>query len=127
MKKIGDMYTDIIFTYCTPGKQWDHQSRAEITIPIFDNENNVKEFLNRELFPAIQRLIKIDERRQRDLIKISTAMDWTKFEKLTGLSRADELEFRNGKWFFCKQFGGQTEWSKELMKKYQFGRNSTNW
>lgn len=124
-EKIGDLKVNTILTYCNP-QHGEFQHMVDVWLPIVEGEADVKQYLDREYFPQLQKSMKLGRIRQRDLIKISTAADWTRYEKLTGLSTDSALDYNNGKWFFCNTFGGYTEWSRELMKKYQFGRNSTS-
>ena len=112
MKKID---INVILTFCSY-KEHGSQEVFDISL-IYDKEDkSAKQVLNQSgFFGAISKICEECGRFHSDLVKISTAADWTK----KGLA----FDIGNGKWSFGSWRGQNIVWSDDLANLYGFGKN----
>jgi hypothetical protein len=106
---------NVILTFCSY-KEHGSQEIFDISL-IYDKEDkSAKQMLNQSRF--FDTIVKICEecgREPSDLVKISTAADWTK----NGFA----FDIGGGKWSFGSWRGQNVAWSDDLAKLYSFGKN----
>ena len=115
MKKID---INVILTFCS-FKEYGSQEVFDISL-IFDKEDkSAKQVLNQNgFFDQIMRICLVNGRLPTDLVKISTAANWTK----NGFA----FDIGNGKWSFGSWRGANTAWSDNLARLYGFGKNDNS-
>ncbi len=114
MKKID---IDVILTFCSY-KDNESQELYDVSLNYDKEDKSVKKLLNQSGF--FETIVKICEKCGRlpsDLVKISTAADWTK--------KGFAFDIGNGKWSFGSWRGENTAWSDRLVKQYGFGTNDS--
>ena len=57
-EKIGDLKVNTILTYCNP-QHGEFQHMVDVWIPIVEGEADVKQYLDREYFPQLQKSMKL--------------------------------------------------------------------
>ena len=112
MKKID---INVILTFCSY-KEHGSQEVFDISL-IYDKEDkSAKQVLNQSgFFGAIAKICEECGRLPSDLVKISTAANWTK----KGLA----FDIGGGKWSFGYWRGENVVWSDDLANLYGFGEN----
>lgn len=112
---------DVILTFNTcEGYMNSSQEFLSIKISFSKSDSDFIALLNKKLFPKIQKYCVKFNRSSRELIKISTASNWSDFERVTG--RKSPTSFGHScKWHFGL---GRTDldiWEVCLMETYRFG------
>ena len=112
MKKID---INVILTFCSY-KEHGSQEVFDISL-IYDKEDkSAKQVLNQSgFFGAIAKICSECGRLPTDLVKISTAADWTK--------KGFAFDIGGGKWSFGCWRGENVVWSDDLANLYGFGEN----
>lgn len=114
------MYVNVILTFNTGDAYGDRQEFFNLNIPVSRSEKNVFDFLTKKFFKRVASKCKTLNRRVEDLIKISTASDWTLFEEVTGLEPLCDLG-HPCKWYFGTNRNDLDRWELMLMEKFRFG------
>jgi hypothetical protein len=106
---------NVILTFCSY-KEHGSQEVFDISL-IYDKEDkSAKQMLNQSgFFGAIAKKCEECGRLPSDLVKISTAANWTK----NGFA----FDIGGGKWSFGSWRGQNVAWSDSLAKLYGFGKN----
>ena len=106
---------NVILTFCSY-KAHGSQEVFDISL-IYDKEDkSAKQMLNQSgFFGAIAKICEECGRLPSDLVKISTAANWTK----NGFA----FDIGGGKWSFGSWRGQNVAWSDSLAKLYGFGKN----
>jgi hypothetical protein len=112
MKKIE---INVILTFCSY-KEHGSQEIFNISL-IYDKEDkSAKQLLNQSgFFDTIAKICEECGRLPTDLVKISTAANWTK----NGFA----FDIGGGKWSFGGWRGQNVAWSDNLARLYGFGKN----
>jgi hypothetical protein len=124
MKQLSNtnfLHVDVILTFnIYEGQNKNSQEFLKIKIPFSNSENDFITLLNKKLFPKIQKYCVKFNRSPGELIKISTASNWSDFERVTGRKSPTSLG-HTCKWHFGL---GRTDldiWEICLMETYRFG------
>jgi hypothetical protein len=119
------MYCNVILTFETPaGIGMDTQEIFDQTLRIRKSETSCIDFINRELFPRIVKRCELLGRDHRDLMKISTASDWSLFERTTNLPSLDRLG-HSCKWYFGTSRSDLDFWELDIMQRLGLGTTVT--
>ena len=106
---------NVILTFCSY-KEYGSQEIFDIRLNYEKGDKSARKLLERrEFFYKIVQLCEYCERLPTDLVKISTAANWTK----NGFA----FDIGNGKWSFGSWRGENTLWSDNLAKLYGFGKD----
>lgn len=116
------MYIDLILTFSTLNDEGDSQEFYELYLPVGSNQVDAIRYIDDNLFTEIVELCEECDRDVRDLIKISTASDWTFFSSKTNLPSLPDLG-HTCKWYFGSNRNDLDPWEKSLMSRHSFGRN----
>ena len=104
---------ETILTFCSY-KEYGSQEFYDINLGYDGKYTSAKKLLDRSgFFDTIVQICEECERSPTELIKISTAADWTK--------KGFTFDIENGKWSFGSWRGQNTDWSDNLAKVYGFG------
>ena len=127
MKKTSNknvLSIDMILTFNTLGGIYnEYQEFFEIKIPLTKTQCDSIRLLNEKFFPQIYNICLSINRSPEELIKISTASNWTNYEEIT--KGKSPLSFGHPcKWFFGQGRSDLDNWEKCLMKKYGFGKDA---
>jgi hypothetical protein len=126
MKKLTDkayMNFNVILTFDKEGgRNDDWQEIYDVLIPLTrsDKKYDAFTFIDRKLFPSIVKSCSKFDRKQEDLIKISTCSDWDLYERFTGNKSLPNFD-HSCKWFFGLNRIDLDDWEKKLMLTYGFG------
>lgn len=106
---------NVILTFCSY-KEYGSQEVFDISL-IYDKEDkSAKQLLNQSgFFGTIAKICEECGRLPTDLVKISTAANWTK----NGFA----FDIGGGKWSFGSWRGQNVAWSDNLARLYGFGKN----
>ncbi len=120
--KVSRKYLDVnvILTFDTCDKHGDTQEFFDLKIPISKHEKNAASFVDRKFFKRVIKLCTRNGRDVTDLIKISTASNWSLFKEVTGKQSLPELG-HNCKWYFGNGRSDLDAWEQRLMQIYDFG------
>lgn len=113
---------NVILTFDTCDQFGETQDIFDLALPIGKDEVSAAAFLDREFFKLLVQECIYRGRSVGDLIKISTASNWTNFEKVTNLKSTCSLG-HSGKWFFSREWKELDQWEERLIKTYGFGAN----
>ena len=116
------MYVDLILTFKTPNEEGEFQEFYEFYLPVTKNQSDAISFIDSTLFPEIMELCEELNRDARDLMKISTASDWSFFKSKTNLPSLPDLG-HTCKWYFGLNRNDLDPWERGLMDRHSFGRN----
>jgi hypothetical protein len=117
------MRVNVILTFNTYDKYGDSQEIFDVTIPVSRNDSDAVSFVMSKLFKRIEGKCEQLGRRKQELIKISTAADWSVFESVTHKKSLPELGH------ICKWHFGIGRKRLDIMEKcamaeYQFGTDA---
>jgi len=105
---------NVILTFCSY-KEHGSQEIFDISLRYGRGEKSARQFLNQSrFFDTIVKICEESGRIPSDLVKISTAADWTK----NGFA----YDIENGKWSFGSWRGQNINWSDNLANLYGFGK-----
>jgi len=113
--KMKTIDINVILTFCSY-KEYGSQEIYDLSLIYDKADKSAKQLLNQSGF--FETIVKICEecgRLPTDLVKISTAADWTK--------KGFAFDIGNGKWSFGSWRGQNVAWSDDLAKLYGFGKN----
>jgi len=127
MKKTSNKNTlnmNVILTFNNRGGEDDsYQEIFDLNIRIKKYEIGSITFLNKEIFPEIFDFCFLIERSPGDLIKISTAANWSDFERITG-KKPIGLFGHSYKWHFGSGRDDLDIWEMYLIETYGFGKDA---
>lgn len=112
MKRID---INVILTFCSY-KEYGSQEVFDIDLSYSKLDNSAKKLLDQSGF--FEKIVKICYERgrsPRELVKISTAANWT--------NNGFVFDIDNGKWSFGSWRGQNISWSDNLVKLYGFGKD----
>lgn len=111
---------NVILTFDTCDKHGETQEFFDLRIPISQHEKNAKSFIDQKFFKRVIKFCTRIGRDVTDLIKISTASNWSLFKEVTGKKSLPELG-HNCKWYFGNGRVDLDAWEQRLMEIYGFG------
>jgi hypothetical protein len=120
------MNINVILTFDRPsGKYEDIQEVFDIKLPISkkDDDKNAVLFIHNKLFERIKSKIKLLNRNEGELIKISTCGDWNQYEKVTSSPSLPD-QGHPCKWFFGEYREDLDIWEKKIVSEYGFGKKA---
>lgn len=117
------MNVNVILTFYTWDDDGETQEFFDLKLAVSKKEASADLFMHSKFFKKIVDKCKKYNRSPEDLIKISTASDWSLFKEVTGLPSLDELG-HSCKWFFGTGRDDLDEWEKALMKIHGFGTHA---
>ena len=104
---------NVILTFCSY-KEYGSQEIYDISLGYDGKYTSAKKLLDQSgFFGTIVQVCEDCGRSPTELVKISTAADWTK--------KGFRFDIENGKWSFGSWRGANTAWSDKLTKLYGFG------
>lgn len=106
---------NVILTFCSY-KEYGSQEIFDISLGYSKADKSAKKLLEQAGF--FDKIVKACEEHGRlpaDLVKISTAADWT--------DNGFKFDIDNGKWSFGSWRGQNIDWSDNLVKLYGFGKD----
>lgn len=120
--KVSRKYLDInvILTFDKCDKHGETQEFFDLKIPINQYEKNAESFMDQKFFKRVIKFCTRIGRDVTDLIKISTASNWSLFKEVTGKQSLPDLG-HNCKWYFGNGRSDLDAWEQHLVKKYGFG------
>lgn len=116
------MNVNVILTFNSFDAFGDSQEFFDLYLPINKKEEDAVSFLDKKLFKRIAAKCRLYGRRKEDLYKISTASNWSLFEKVTGKTGLWSLG-HNCKWYFNDDINQLDEWEESLKHRFDFGIN----
>jgi hypothetical protein len=106
---------NVILTFCSY-KEYGSQEIFDINLSYEKKYTSAKKLLDQSaFFDTITQICEECGRLPTELVKISTAADWTK--------RGFDFDIGNGKWSFGSWRGQNVEWSDNLARLHGFGRD----
>ena len=119
MKKlISEMKTieiDVILTFCSY-KEYGSQEFFDVSLSYDKGDKSARKLLDqRGFFETVVQVCEDCGRLPTELVKISTATNWTK--------HGFAFDIGNGKWSFGNWRGENIAWSDNLVKLYGFGKD----
>jgi hypothetical protein len=120
--KSSRQYLDVnvILTFDTSDEFGNTQEFFDLKIPLSKYEKNAESFLDQKFFKRVIKYCAQHSRDIADLIKISTASNWSLFKEVTGKQSLSELG-HSCKWYFGSGRSDLDAWEQHLMKTYGFG------
>jgi hypothetical protein len=110
-----NMEINVILTFCSY-KEYGSQEIFDISLSYCKEDKSAKELLNQSgFFDMIEQACEECGRLPTDLVKISTAANWTK----NGFA----FDIGGGKWSFGSWRGLNVAWSDNLVNLYGFGQD----
>lgn len=113
---------NVILTFDTSDEYGNTQEFFDLRIPLSKNEKNAESFLDQKFFKRVIKYCSQNGRDIADLVKISTASNWSLFKEVTGKQSLSELG-HTCKWYFGSGRSDLDAWEQHLMKTYSFGSN----
>ena len=117
------MDMNVILTFDKGDKNGDTQEFFDLRIPVSKDEVDAMTFLNEKFFKRVVKKCNQYNRPVGDLIKISTASNWSVFETITNLEALSELG-HDCKWYFGTGRNDLDVWERTLMSKHGFGMDA---
>ena len=114
------LHVNVILTFAQDDPEWGAQNIFDIQLPVNRNETNAVEFVNEKLFKRIAQKCLQFGRDPKQLIKISTAANWSVFAAQTGQRTLPDLG-HSCKWYFGVGRDDLDKWEESLMRRYEFG------
>lgn len=112
MKKIG---INVILTFCSY-KEYGSQEIFDVSLSYGKKDKSARKLLDQSgFFDTIFKMCYECGRLPAELVKISTAANWTK--------KGFAFDIENGKWSFGSWRGQNIAWSDNLVKLYGFGED----
>ena len=111
---------NVILTFAQDDPQYGTQDIFDIQLPVTRKETNAAEFLNKKLFKRLVHKCHQFGRDPKQLIKISTAANWSVFAAQTGQRTLPDLG-HSCKWYFGVGRDDLDKWEESLMRRYEFG------
>jgi len=117
------MDMNVILTFDKGDRNGDTQEFFDLRIPVSKDEVDAMTFLNEKFFKRVVKKCNQYNRPVGDLIKISTASNWSVFETITNLEALCELG-HDCKWYFGTGRNDLDVWERTLMSRYGFGMDA---
>lgn len=114
------MPVNVILSFNDEDEWGDTQEFIDIKLPVSASEKNAAAFIHQKLFKRIAAKCSVLGRDHRQLIKISTASNWSLFEATTGKKSLANMG-HSCKWYFGSGRLDLDKWEIELASKYGFG------
>lgn len=114
------MTVNVILTFNNEDKWGDTQEFIDIKLPVSASEQNAVSFIHKKLFKRIAAKCLVLGRDPRQLIKISTASNWSQFEEKTGKESLDSMG-HSCKWYFGHGRLDLDAWETDIVGEYGFG------
>lgn len=114
---------NVILTFNTPNYCGFTQEFFDVKLALTAKDKDLISYLNNKFFNRVFKYCAKRSRSPGDLIKISTASDWSLYEEITG-SKALSKYGHNGKWLFGRGRSDLDIWEKTLMTTYGFGQEA---
>lgn len=111
---------NVILTFAQDDPDYGTQDIFDIQLPVNQKETNAVEFLNSKLFKRIAHKCHQFGRDPKQLVKISTAANWSVFAAKTGQRTLPDLG-HSCKWYFGVGRDDLDNWEESLMRRYEFG------
>jgi hypothetical protein len=111
---------NVILTFAQDDPEYGTQDIFDIKLPVNRKETNAAGFLNKKLFRLIAHKCHQFGRDPKQLIKISTAANWSVFADKTGQRTLPDLG-HSCKWYFGVGRDDLDNWEESLMRRYEFG------
>ena len=118
-----NLNVNVILTFSTCNSYGEKQEIFDLSIPIGGRVVSAANFLDKNLFGLIVKKCKELGRIAEDLIKISTASNWSEFELYTNLKSIYSLG-HSCKWYFSREWKVLDAWEECLVEKYGFGTHT---
>jgi len=117
------MHVEVILTFYSENKNGGTQEFFNLNIPVSKKEESAANFMHTKFFKRVAKKIVLFKREVGDLVKISTASDWEKFEEITGLDSLCTLG-HSCKWFFGNGREDLDAWEELLISEFGFGTSA---
>ena len=114
---------NVILTFAQDDPDYGTQDIFDIQLPVNQKETNAVEFLNSKLFKRIAQKCHQFGRDPKQLVKISTAANWSVFAAKTGRRTLPDLG-HPCKWYFGVGRDDLDIWEESLMRLYGFGTDA---
>jgi hypothetical protein len=115
MNEMKIIEIDVILTFCSY-KEYGSQEFFDVSLSYDEGDKSARKLLDqRGFFETVVQVCEDYGRLPTELVKISTAANWTK--------KGFALDIGNGKWSFGSWRGQNVAWSDSLAKLYGFGKN----
>ena len=114
------MSVNVILTFNDENEGGDTQEFIDIKLPVSASEKNAVDFIDKKLFKRIAAKCQVLGRDPRQLIKISTASNWSQFEDKTGKESLASMG-HSCKWYFGSDRLDLDEWETDIVGEYGFG------
>jgi len=111
---------NVILTFAQDDPDYGTQDIFDIQLPVNRKETSAVEFLNSKLFKRIAQKCHQFGRDPKQLVKISTAANWSVFAAKTGQCTLPDLG-HSCKWYFGVGRDDLDNWEESLMRRYEFG------
>ena len=111
---------NVILTFAKSDLNYGTQDIFDIQLPVNRKESNAVDFLNAKLFKRVVQKCLQFGRDPRQLIKISTAANWSVFAAKTGQQSLPDLG-HSCKWYFGVGRDDLDIWEESLMRRHEFG------
>lgn len=106
---------NVILTFCSY-KEYGSQEIFDVSLSYGKGDKSARKLLNQSgFFDTIVQICEDCGRLPTDLVKISTAANWTK--------NGFKFDIGGGKWSFGSWRGQNVDWSDSLVKLYGFGKD----
>ena len=106
---------NVILTFCSY-KEYGSQEIFDVSLSYGMKDKSARKLLDQSgFFDTLVQICHECGRLPTELVKISTAADWTK--------NGFEFDIENGKWSFGSWRGQNIFWSDNLVKLYGFGKD----
>lgn len=106
---------NVILTFCTY-KEYGSQEIFDVSLSYDKGDKSARRLLDKNgFFKTLVQKCEECGRLPTDLVKISTAADWT--------HNGFAYDIGNGKWSFGSWRGQNVDWSDNLVKLYGFGKD----
>ena len=106
---------DVILTFCSY-KEYGSQEFFDVSLSYDKGDKSARKLLDKNgFFKTLVQKCEECGRLPTDLVKISTAADWT--------HKGFTYDIGNGKWSFGSWRGENTAWSDNLANLYGFGKD----
>jgi hypothetical protein len=115
MSEMKTIEIDVILTFCSY-KEYGSQEFFDVSLSYDEGDKSARKLLDqRGFFETVVQVCEDCGRLPTELVKISTAADWTKC--------GFDFDLGNGKWSFGNWRGENIAWSDKLVKLYGFGKD----
>ena len=115
MNEMKTIEIDVILTFCSY-KEYGSQEFFDVRLSYDAGDKSARKLLDqRGFFETVVQVCEDCGRLPTELVKISTAANWTK--------HGFEFDVGNGKWSFGNWRGENISWSDNLVRHFGFGKD----